>query len=223
MTGFPGWSCLAPDLWGPTRGDRPLVATMGVAPYADDLVALLDLLKIRRTVVCGLSMGGYVAFELLRRYPERVQALALFSTRAEADSPEGKANRDATVGLVQRDGLGALADAMLPKLLGSNPSPDVVSAVRAMITGSSTAGILGAIRAMRNRRDATPLLSTISVPTLVLGGQEDTLFPAGTSMGLAARIRNARLVEVRQAGHLAPLEQPGAVNEALTNFLMSLA
>jgi pimeloyl-ACP methyl ester carboxylesterase len=222
LAAFSGWQCIAPDLRGLGRSPG-LEPVRGIGQYADDMAALLDALKIRRAVVCGLSMGGYVALEFLRRYPERLLALGLFSTRAEPDSADGKKARDAAITLVEQDGLPALADSMLPKLLGPASATGLIRTVRKMIVGSPPAGIIAALRAMRDREDSRPLLGGIRVPTLVLAGRDDTLFPAGTAETLAEAIPGALLTMVERAGHLAPLEQPTPVNKALTAFLGSLS
>jgi 3-oxoadipate enol-lactonase len=221
LAAFPGWQCIAPDLrgFGRSRTSEP---TQGISQYADDMVVLLDALKIRQAVVCGLSMGGYVALEFTRRYPERLLALGLLSTRAEPDTADGKNARDATIRLVEQDGLSALADNMIPRLLGRAPQPGVVRAVRRMIVGSSLVGVVAAIRAMRERNDAGPVLAGIRVPTLVLAGRDDTLIPASTAEVMSLAIPGSRLAIVEHTGHLAPLEQPAPVNRAIAELLGSV-
>ncbi|MGE5144004.1 MAG: alpha/beta fold hydrolase [Acidobacteriota bacterium] len=216
------WHCLAPDLRGLTGGDPP-AAGYAMATYADDLVALLDAAGIHRAIWCGLSMGGYILFEVLRRYPERVRGVILCDTKTEPDTPEGKAGRDELARVAERDGAAAIADRLLPRLLGPTTRaerPQVVETVRAMASRLQVGGLVGALRAMRDRPDSTPLLEQIVVPTLVLGGSEDEITPAAGMRVMAQRIRGARYVEVPAAGHLAPLERPEIVNGALEDFLL---
>lgn len=222
---FAAWRCLAPDLRG-VRGGAPPAEGYSMGVYADDLVAVLDQAGAPRAVCCGLSMGGYVLFELLRRHPERVAGLILCDTKAEPDTTEGKAGRDALMQVAEREGAAAIGERLLPKLLGPTTRarrPRVVETVRAMAARLDVAGLVGALRAMRERPDSGPVLERIQVPTLVVCGSEDEITPAAGMRMLAQRIRGASYVEVPEAGHLAPLERPEAVNEALENFLLGAA
>jgi pimeloyl-ACP methyl ester carboxylesterase len=196
-----------------------------MARYADDLVMVLDAVGAERAVCCGLSMGGYVLFELLRRHPERVRALVLCDTKAEADTLQGKQGRDDLAALAEREGMASVAERLLPKLLGlTTRSRDLglVETVRTMVRRSPVTGVAGALRAMRDRPDSTALLGEIRVPTLVVGGAEDELTPPAVMQSMARRIREGRYVEVPSAGHLCPLERPDAVNEVLRDFLTNL-
>lgn len=216
------WRCIAPDLRGLRDGAAP-VGGYAMSVYADDLVGTLDAAGIDRAVWCGLSMGGYILFEVLRRHPERVRGVILCDTKAEPDTAEGKVGRDELVRVAERDGAAAMAERLMPKLLSATTRaqrPEVVATVRAMASRLLVPGLVGALRAMRERPDSAPLLGTISVPALVLGGSEDEISPAVGMRAMAQRIRGAKYVEVPQAGHLAPLERPELVNEALEDFLL---
>jgi len=196
-----------------------------MARYADDLVMVLDAVGAESAVCCGLSMGGYVLFELMRRHPERVRALVLCDTKAEADTPQGKQGRDELAALAEREGMAPVGERLLPKLLGrttQSRAPELIKTVRAMVLRSPVTGVAGALRAMRDRPDSTALLGEIRVPTLVVGGAEDELTPPDVMQPMARRIRGARYVEVPSAGHLCPLEQPDAVNEVVRDFLKGL-
>ena len=216
---------IAPDLRGLGLSDAP-VGGYFIEEYADDMAAVLELLDIDRAVVCGFSMGGYVALEMARRHRHRLRGLILVNTRAAADGAEGKAKRDDMIQLVQRQGSGALVDLMLPKLLApANLSalPDVVDRVRTMIAGNPPAGVIGALQAMKEREDATAVLDTIDVPTLVIAGREDQLIPNGESRLMADRIPGAHLTLIAGAGHLAPMEQPTATSRVIGEFLAALS
>ena len=216
-----GWRCVAPDLRGLGLSHMP-DEPCSMSEYADDLAALLELLQIDKAVVCGLSMGGYIAFELLRRHRKLVRALILMNTRAESDPAEVKRQRDEMIRMVQEKGTGALADRLVPLLLapGSlSAMPQVVEHLKAMISGNPAAGVVGALEAMKARSDSTALLSRIDVPTLVVAGSDDQLIPGEHSRSLAQAIPGARFALIPEAGHLTPMEQPTVTGRAVGEFL----
>lgn len=221
-----GWQRIAPDLRGMGRSDAPDLG-YGMATYAEDLVALLDTLGIERAVVAGLSMGGYVAFELVRRWRERVSGLMLVCTRAEADSPEGRRARDTAAHQARESGAGGIAATMLPDVLGHSvrmKDPALAERVRAIMAATPVAGIVGALSAMRDRPDSTSLLPTLEgLPTLVIAGAEDTIMSPDKARAMADRIPGARFVPIPGAGHLPTLEAPEATTAAIRTFLASLA
>ena len=186
-------------------------------------MAQLDSQNITQAVVCGFSMGGYIAFEIYRRHPARVSALGLISTRAEPDTVEGRAGRDVMIALAEREGLEAVADVMVPKLLARGAPTVAVAETRAMILSASIAGVVAALEAMRDRPDSRPLLPHISVPTLVVAGSEDQLIPVSSSRALASLVQGATLELVSGAGHLVPTENAGVFNEVMNRFLARLA
>lgn len=215
---------IAPDLRGLGMSDAPEDGYF-VEEYADDMAALLEMLEVEQAVVCGFSMGGYVALEMVRRHRHRLQGLILINSRADADGKEAKGGRDEMIQLVQRQGSAALVDRMLPKLLAPETlwtMPDVVERVRTMIAGSSPAGVIGALSAMKQRSDSTELLQEIDFPTLVVAGREDQLVPADSSRSMAAQIPDAHFTVIAGAGHLAPMEQPIATSRVIGEFLESL-
>jgi 3-oxoadipate enol-lactonase len=219
-----GWCRIAPDLRGMGLSDAPETGYT-VAEYADDLVALLNALHVDRAIVCGHSMGGYVAFDMVRRHAARVQGLILISTRAGADDAEGRARRDAMIARVRRDGTGFLGEDMVPKLLAATSietMPDVVRQVSAMVTGSPPDGVAGALAAMRDRPDAHDLLPRITVPTLEVAGSGDQLIPLAESRAMASAIPDAHFAVIPSAGHLASLEQPVNTSRVIREFLESL-
>lgn len=219
------WRRLAPDLRGMGKSDAPGTG-YSMPEYADDLAGLLDALEVERAVVCGLSMGGYVAFELMRRHPRRVRGLVLLNTRAAADSPGVRRHRDQAIARVERDGPAVLADEMIEQLLAPGSvtaMPHVVQHLEAMIVGNATAGVVGALRAMRDRVDATPSLATVTVPTLVVAGREDRVVPMEESKAMAAAIPGAQFTAIAEAGHLTPMEQPIVLSRVLAEFLEARA
>jgi 3-oxoadipate enol-lactonase len=225
MGALTGWRRVAPDLRGLGMSDAPQTG-YSMSEYADDLAALMDLLEIKRAVICGLSMGGYVTFEFLRRHPDRVRAIMLLNTRADADSEEGKASRDMMISSVRSDGVGILEDLMVHRLLahGSLKSmPQLGERLRAMIRGHTELGVVGALEAMKVRNDATELLAHIAVPALVVAGKEDRMIPLESSQSLARAIPGAQFTVIPEAGHLTPMEQPIATGRVIREFLESLS
>ena len=220
------WRCIEPDLRGAGASPGPDVATeYSVALYANDLIELLDALEIREAVICGLSLGGYIAFELLRSHAARVRAAILCDTKAPADTAEAKRQRDAMAALAQQSGAGAIAEQLLPKLLSRSTwerRPEVVREVREMITRAPVRGIVGALHALRERPDSSPLLGRIRVPVLAVAGVDDQITPADGMREMASAIPGAEFVVIPEAGHLTPLEQPVAVNAAISAFLTKL-
>lgn len=211
--------CVAVDLRG--SGGSPATPPFTMAQLADDVAALLDLLRIDRATCVGTSLGGYVALALWRRHRERVRGLVLSDTRATADDDAGRERRRQLIALAQREGSAAVADAQLTGVLGKSTRarhPELVAEVRATMARASVAGIVGTLEAMLGRADSTPLLATIDVPTLVIGGEEDAITGPKELRALAAAIPGAVLELVPGAGHLPPLERPAAFNAALAGW-----
>ena len=213
---------LTPDLRGHGRTEAT-APPYDMALFADDCVRLLDHLGIEGPVVVGgLSMGGYVALELCRRHPERVAGLILAATRAGADSEAGKAGRDQAAGTAKDQGVEAIVEGMLPKLLAPGAvaeQPELVDYVRKMMLETSVEGVVGALAAMRDRADSTSDLPEIDVPALVIHGAEDQLIPIAEAELLAGSLPDAELVIVPGAGHLPNMEQPDVFNDAVRGFL----
>ncbi len=201
-------------------GRPPGVGTLD--DFADAVVADMDAAGIGQAVVVGLSMGGYVAFRLHARRPERVAGLVLADTKATADDEAARAKRTEQAERARRDGVGWLVDALVPVLLGETTlahRPSVRSAVAAMMADAAPEGVARALLAMRDRPDSTQDLARISVPVLAIAGDEDRVTPVAGAQQIAAGVADGRLVVLRKAGHLSNLEDPVAFNEALLSFL----
>ncbi len=219
---FPGWRTLVPDLRGFGRSDAPDLG-YSMATYADDLAAMLDAIGVDDVVLVGLSMGGYVAFEFLRRHRPRVRALALVDTRATADSAEGRKGREIAMASAREGGAPLIAEQMLPKLLAKSAPHALSDELRTMMAGAPVPGLLGALAAMRDRPDSTSLLAGLKgLPTLVVVGAEDVLTPPREAEAMAKAIPGAKLAIVPDAGHLPPLEQPEAFNRHLATLLAAV-
>jgi pimeloyl-ACP methyl ester carboxylesterase len=214
---------LAPDLRG--FGESTVRGPYTIDQYADDLVAFLDSLGIAQAVVCGLSMGGYIAFSMLRRHRDRIRGLILADTRASADTDEARANRARLVTLIEQEGMTALASRQLEPMVARatlERQASLAETVRRMMASVPPEGAIGALRAMAERPDSTPLLGTIDVPTLVIGGGEDSIIPPDVLRQMAASIPNSRVEILERGGHLSPLERPAAFNHVVTEFLGAL-
>jgi len=219
--------CLTPDLRG--FGDSSTHGPFTMDQYADDVVALLDALGIPQAVICGLSMGGYVAFALWRRHPSRVRALVLCDTRAEADSLEARGRREAQIALVRAQGPSAIVEPMLTGMVGADTRaqrPEVLTGLRTMMGRQSAAGVIGALQALRDRPDSRPTLGTITVPVLVVVGDQDALTPIADARRIAEGLPPAarvRLEVIAGAGHVPCLERPSAMTHAIGDFLSTLS
>ena len=215
-----GWRFIAPDLRG--FGPGATAAATSMDDFADGVVALLDALEIEKATIGGLSMGGYATFALLRRAPERFHAVVLADTRSTADTEQGRAGREKMIQTLRGPGVAAVVDEMLPKLLGETTRrerPEVAADVRRIAQMNSPAGVAGGVAAMRDRPDSTGDLARISVPVLILVGEEDTLTPPSDSEAMRAQITRGHLVDIPRAGHLSNLEAPDAFSAALADFL----
>jgi 3-oxoadipate enol-lactonase len=218
-----GWRVVAPDFrgFGASLPDPTSVDPI-VDDYARDVLALLDHLGLDQVVLGGLSMGGYVAFALMRLAPHRVQGLVLADTRAGADGESARASRAAMLEVLGRGGLAAVFERMQPGLFGRTTMatrPDVVEGIRRLALAQSVAGVGRAIERMRSRPDSATLLASISCPALVVVGEEDQITGLGDAEAMHDRIPGSELTVIARAGHLSNIEQPGEFNAVLARFL----
>lgn len=219
--------CIAPDLRG--FGESSTEGPFSVEQYADDLAQLLDHLDISKAVVCGLSMGGYVAMAMWRRHPQLISALMLCDTKAGADNEEGRKKRNELIALAELEGSVAVAATQIAGMVGKTTRekrPDIVQRAEAMMQRAPVAGIVGALTAMRDRPDSKPTLSSVTVRTLVLVGDEDVLTPRAEAEAIVAALpaaAHARLEVVEGSGHASCMERPAAVTHVLADFLATLS
>ncbi len=204
---------LAPSLPGfGGAADAGDVMTMDAA--ADAMAEELDRAEMDRAVVCGLSMGGYVAFSMWRRHRDRIAGLVLADTRSEADDEAGREKRRAVAEKARIEGSGAIADAP-PPLLSEGADPALWERVKTMIRNQPGPSIAAAALGMAARPDSGPILGEIDVPTPIVVGSADTLTPPAMSETMAAAIRGSELVVLDGAGHLSNLEDPNGFSTAL--------
>jgi pimeloyl-ACP methyl ester carboxylesterase len=191
--------------------------------YARDLLDTLDRLGAERAVFGGLSLGGYVLFELLRQAPARVSGLILADTRTSVDTPERRAAREGSIALAHSGGATAIADDMLPSLLGPSTHaqrPEVVAQVRRLIESQPADTIAAGLRAIMTRVDSAAVLPAIAVPTTIIVGDEDVITPPSDAQFMHAQIAGSTLITIRGAGHMSNLEDPAAFNDAMNEFLV---
>lgn len=219
-----GFRVITPDLRGFGESEAP-DGPYSIDLFADDLAELLDHLKLERAVVGGMSMGGYILFDLLERYPERVSAACFLTTRAGADDEAGRERRLALSRDVLKFGPQVVLDAF-EKLLFADETlqerPKLVADVFDWMAENESRGMAGALLAMRERKDYLPLLPGFRIPALAVGADDDKAAPATNAQAIAEGIPGCRLEIVSHAGHMANLENPGTYNDALIRFLRDL-
>lgn len=216
-----GYRLIVPDLrgFGDTAATPPPYSMDG---YADDLAALLDHLGVRRVVLGGLSMGGYVLFAFWRRHADRVAALLLADTRPTPDAPEAQQNRHRAIEEVQRAGVSSFTDGFTVGLLGAAAkadNPALLGTLQERAAANSAEGVMGALAALAARPDSTPTLATITAPTLIVVGAEDAVTPPAVHQEMGRAIAGSRVVTLPGAGHLSPMEAPALFNAAFGEFL----
>lgn len=194
----------------------------GADSVADLACAVLDRAP-PRFALAGLSMGGYVAFEIMRQAPERVTRLALLDTRARLDPEDSRARRFELIGIAKRGGFAKLPPQMLAGQLHPDhvADPHIAATVLAMAERIGAEAFIRQQAAILGRPDSRPGLAAIKVPTLVVGGRQDGITPPEILGEIAEGIAGAKLVIVEEAGHLTPLEQPQAVSALLRYWLQS--
>jgi len=217
-----GHRVIAPDLRG-FGSSTGATETITMQQLADDLAELLDGLGIGEPITfCGLSMGGYVAWQFWQRHASHVARMILCDTRAGADSEEVARGRSVMAQRVLSEGTSIVAEAMLPKLFAEQTvreQADVVEATRQVMQSTAPTTVSGTLRGMALRPDMTSELRNIDVPTLVICGEQDVISTVDEMRSIADALPNAKFVEVPGSGHMTPLEDPITVNAAIRNFL----
>jgi 3-oxoadipate enol-lactonase len=219
-----GWRFIAPDLRGfgsSDAGSEPFSIDL----FADDVIALLDHLNIEQVVVCGLSMGGYVALSIAERYPHRMRAIVLVATRAGADSPDARKSRYELAARARAQGSIVVVEAMLPKLVSGATQlhrPEVADFVRVMMQTTNAEVMARALEAMATRSDYRDKLHLINVSAMVVRGDQDDIITREEMDVLARQVRGAKYEMIPNVAHLPNLEAPDVFNKTLDSFLNSL-
>lgn len=190
--------------------------------FADDLLALMDGLKIKQAVVCGLSMGGYIALNAIQKQPERFAALVLADTQCGADTPEGKEKRMKTIAFIEKNGLEVYAEESLKNLFASTSfqsHAQEVKFIHQSILNTPAEVVCKTLQALADRKESCNALPKIKIPVCVIVGNGDKITPPAVAQKMADAIAAVNLVIVEDSGHLTNLENPDSFNQALTSLL----
>ena len=190
--------------------------------FVDDLISLMDHLVIKKTIVCGLSMGGYIALRAVERHPERFNGLVLCDTKSEPDSDEGKVKRAASLKSVKTNGVDPFAEGFVKAVFAESTfrdNPAIVEKVKSIIKTSSPIGIGGTLLALACRTDTTAVLSKLALPTLILCGEHDTLTTSKDAEFMHSRIKDSAMHLIPKSAHLSNMENSSVFNEKLLSFL----
>jgi 3-oxoadipate enol-lactonase len=219
-----GYRLITPDLRGMGQSDTPGHG-YGMDTLAEDVVHLANALGLGRFVLGGHSMGGYVTFRVAARWPERLAGLVFIDTRAEADPPPGRAVRQEAIAEIVRFGAKRYLEGFAPRLIGRTSHqqrPELLPRLRAIVAGTPAHVLAGCQNGMLERPDSTPLLPSLTVPTLVVVGEEDSFVPLATAMAMAAELPMGSLAAIPGSGHTPSMEQPETTARALLDFLCPL-
>ena len=193
---------ILPDLRGFGKSTT-VEAPYTLSDIADDLAGLLDDLGVEKTALAGHSMGGYISLAFAKKYPQRVSGLGLIASQAAADAPEGKERRYKTAADVAEKGVGVVVEAMSPKL---SADVRVQEFVRGVIERQSKQAVIGALKAMAEREDAMPILSSFNFPLVLIHGDADQLIPIERAKEIKSANPSATLLELKGAGHMPMME-----------------
>lgn len=193
--------------------------------FVDDLESIINHLNLDKPVICGLSMGGYISLRALERMQDKFSAAILCDTRSEADNNEGKLKRAAGIKRINTEGLAPFAKDFITNCFGNYFKQNRTEELNRIIKKSSAfnpVGVKGCLLAMLSRTDTTQSLSKINIPTLLICGEQDSLTPPAVMKEMFHKIPNAEFVEIENAGHMTPIENPEEVNKAIVKFLSKI-
>ena len=216
---------ITPDLPGFGHSQPPPARPFTMESLADTLHGFLTQLKATPCVLAGFSMGGYMSFAYERKYPTTLKALILIDTKAEADTPDGKAGRNKMIETARTGGSKPIAATMLPKMLTPQTiqsRPQLVQQVTSIMESCPAQTIEYALGAMRDRSDYRDCCPSVAIPTAILVGDADAITPPAVAEAMNKSIPHSKLTIIKGAGHLSPMEQPEQVNQAIRQFLSTI-
>jgi 3-oxoadipate enol-lactonase len=193
--------------------------------FVQDLLLFMDALKIEKSILCGLSMGGYIALNAIENYPERFSALILSDTNCTADTSEGKENRMIAIESIKENGVEKLADGLIPKLFATESlekNSKEISFVRKMIEKTEIQSLNKSLHALAERKETCSKLTEIKVPVLILVGKEDKITPPEAAETMHEKIKNSSLYIISLAGHLSNMENSDEFNSQVKKFIDSI-
>jgi 3-oxoadipate enol-lactonase len=193
--------------------------------FVQDLILLLDKLKIDKAILCGLSMGGYIALNAIENYPERFSALVVCDSNCIADTPEAKENRLKAIESIRETGVKKYANESIKKLLAAETfttKPAVVAGIRTMMVNTAWQTLVNTLQALSNRKETCRKLPEIRIPVLIIVGKEDIVTPPEAAQFIHEKIKGSMLSILPHAGHLSNLENPDKFNDVLKKFIASV-
>ena len=213
--------CIAFDIRG--LGESPAGdGQFTIESFVDDLENIIDGLELKKPVLCGLSMGGYISLRAVERMENKFSAVILCDTKSLPDNDEGKIKRADGVKMINNKGIEDFVNQFVPNCFSERfireHKPEY-ERVLSRSKNSNAIGVKGCLLAMAARTDTSSYLSKISIPTLIICGTEDKLTPLEVMKSMAAKIKNSKYISVEGAGHMTPVEKPGIVNKAIKEFL----
>ena len=213
--------CISYDIRG--LGESPVGdGQFTMESFVDDLETIINEMKLVKPVLCGLSMGGYIALRALERMPDKFSAAVLCDTRSESDNNEGKLKRAAAIKRINTEGLIPFTKDFVTNCFGDHYKQNNKEEFEKRIVKSSAfdpVGVKGSLLAMISRNDTTEYLNKIKIPALIICGELDTLTPPSVMKPMAERINNAEFVVIKNSGHMSPIENSEEVNRTFGNFL----
>ena len=212
---------IAYDIRGHGNSD-PGIDEFFIELFVIDLLRLMEKLKIEKSILCGLSLGGYIALNAVLKHPDRFDGLILNDTQCIADTPEIKENRCNAIISIKEKGVEQYADEIIKKLFAQETftkNKNVIDAVREMIISTPKQSLCNTLHALAERKETCDQLPEINIPVLIMVGQEDKITPIAAAQQMHEKILNSKLEIIQQAGHLSNLENSTAFNTHLVNFL----
>lgn len=193
--------------------------------FVDDLESIIQVLKLNGSVLCGLSMGGYISLRALERMPNKFKAAILCDTRSESDTNDGKLKRAAAIKLINTNGVKEFVSGFVPNCFSEKfmkENSDIYLAIVERSMASNPIAVKGCLLAMAGRTDTTNSVSNYNIPVLVLCGDDDKLTPPSVMKSMADKIPASKFRIVPNAGHMSPVENPIFVNEQISDFLSTI-
>lgn len=215
---------IAYDVRGHGNSDAG-TADFSIDLFASDLIILMDTLKIDQAMLCGLSMGGYIALNAVENYPDRFDALILSDTNCIADTPEAKEKRLATIESIKKNGVEKFANESVKNLFAAesfNSKKKEIAEVREMIVNTAEESIFKTLRAFYERKETCSKLQDINVPALIMVGEEDKITPPAAAQMMHEKIEDSVLKIIEHAGHLSNIENPSEFNSHIEELVSTV-